>query len=369
LGRRLVGVDLLRAVAILLAVGLHWRAVAVQPNGMGRWLDLAFLPGTYGVTLFFVISGFLICRTTMQREHDFFRLSIRSFYLRRAGRVQPLLWATVLVATLVILFLGNSNELFLWVFQNQHLTSPTFWLSLSTFTFNWYRIAHRAQDWGLGLQWGILWSLAVEEQFYLVFPLMVILARTRERLIRILLFVAVIGAATKMIAHLEGAGWLVLATNSFSCLDALAMGVLTALVSERLSLGRVTSDAIAIGGAILIVMACLSGNSVGVVFGASAFILGSLGGKLFTWQMWRPISRVGELSYGVYLLHPMTLYILSPWLSKMSFSLGFAVFFAITTAIAQFSYLWFEQPASRFIISKGMFLLNGSTKEMGVRVN
>src|SRR5882757_6273044 len=110
--KRLVGIDVLRAVSIVVVLGTHWgSAKLAEPMGVERWLNFVFAPGPYGVTLFFVISGFLICSTTMQRERNFFELSLRSFYVRRMARIQPLFWLSIVIG-LVALTLGNPADEF-----------------------------------------------------------------------------------------------------------------------------------------------------------------------------------------------------------------------------------------------------------------
>src|SRR5207245_11520657 len=86
-GERLIGVDLLRALSVGLVLGTHWLTSLLPASpaaGIDRLAEAVFRRRALGVTLFFVISCFLITRTTMLREADLYRLSIPRFYGRRA---------------------------------------------------------------------------------------------------------------------------------------------------------------------------------------------------------------------------------------------------------------------------------------------
>ena len=87
---RNVGIDLLRAVAILSVIANHWVLSYLSKPTAAPWDELLRRiggHGFYGVTLFFILSGFLITRTTVTREPDLFHLSLREFYLRRIARI------------------------------------------------------------------------------------------------------------------------------------------------------------------------------------------------------------------------------------------------------------------------------------------
>ena len=174
--QRLIGIDLLRAVSILAVLLVHWRLCSFLAPA-SSWIDRLILElsiyGNYGVTLFFVISGFLIMRNIMVREPDIYRLSLRDFYIRRIARIQPLLLASIGFGVLMLVLTGPSAS-FRW---GDTPFDATFWISLFTFTFNWVRVFHSGPAGGWGLHWDIMWSLAVEEQFYLLLPLTLLWSR------------------------------------------------------------------------------------------------------------------------------------------------------------------------------------------------
>src|SRR4051794_11076127 len=89
--KRLIGVDLLRGFSILPVLIGHLLISKRLPEGRGSGLLRTFGVGHYGVCIFFVVSGFIITRTLLQREHgDPSNTSLRDFYARRIGRLAPL---------------------------------------------------------------------------------------------------------------------------------------------------------------------------------------------------------------------------------------------------------------------------------------
>jgi peptidoglycan/LPS O-acetylase OafA/YrhL len=148
-GGRLPSLDGLRAVAIAVVVYGH----AVATDGFPRWLDWPVHDGSLAVRTFFVLSGFLITRLMLEEADRSGRMSLAGFYRRRAVRILPVLWAYLLFVA--VLGWAEGSPLRWW----QPLVPLTF---TNGFPF-WPRA---------GLPWSLLhtWSLAVEEQFYLVWP-------------------------------------------------------------------------------------------------------------------------------------------------------------------------------------------------------
>ncbi len=148
---RLPGLDGLRAVAVL--------AVIVYHAGLG-WLPGGFL----GVDVFFVISGFLITTLLLAERDRLGHIRLKAFWLRRARRLLPALFL-LLAATLTIAVLVAPDEL-------ARLRGDT--LAALAYVTNWYLILHQTsyfESVGRPSPLLHLWSLAVEEQFYLLWPL------------------------------------------------------------------------------------------------------------------------------------------------------------------------------------------------------
>jgi peptidoglycan/LPS O-acetylase OafA/YrhL len=158
------GLDGLRALSVLAVIGFHVMDVA---NVHGRILD----GGSVGVSVFFVISGYLITSLLLKEVTRTGSVRKRAFWLRRAQRLFPSL-AAVLVGTAIYNAWGGSPTY-------THFTKLGF-LSVVGYFGNWYTIVQ--SQYALG-SLAHTWSLAVEEQFYIVWPLLlalVVVLRRRE---------------------------------------------------------------------------------------------------------------------------------------------------------------------------------------------
>jgi peptidoglycan/LPS O-acetylase OafA/YrhL len=349
---RNISIDVLRAVAILSVIALHWVNSRMPANDASA-VDAAFVKlaghGTYGVALFFVLSGYLITRTTMLREPDLFALSARDFYVRRIARIQPLFIAAVLFGLFMVWIVDAAAPIFHYTFRDpKAVFGGEFLVSLVTFTYNWEMILHRDAFMFRGVHWDVMWSLAVEEQFYLTFPLLMLWAATRKRLIWVLWGVVALGIAVRVICDIMHAGFLVRSFNSFVCFDTLALGVLCALLGDRLPHGRRLCQAALAAGAALIAIALYRGGVVSLIVGALLFLHGARYADVFaSWAA--PLARIGQLSYGLYLLHATVLYLASPVLAGMNVLTGYLVIVALTYGLAELVWRLFEAPMNAWI--------------------
>src|SRR4051812_6041644 len=140
--------DGLRALAIVMVVCHH-----SMPFFRGN--DRFPTGGLLGVDVFFVLSGFLITTLLLEERRDTGSISLRAFYKRRALRLFPALWVLLAVHAAVAHQAG-------WDMTTEWHTI----LAALTYTTNWAPVFH----WNLNADQVFLWSLAVEEQFYLVWP-------------------------------------------------------------------------------------------------------------------------------------------------------------------------------------------------------
>lgn len=168
------GIDLLRGLSIVLVIlnhiGMRMRLTqGVLATFLPRWFlnDIMF-NGSEAVLIFFVISGFLIASNSISRWGSLGAIHPRAFYIRRAARIVPCLVA--LVAILSVLHLARVPD---YVIREPHQSLPGAVASAFGLYLNWYE-AH----WGyLPANWDVLWSLSIEEVFYLAFPLVCLLLR------------------------------------------------------------------------------------------------------------------------------------------------------------------------------------------------
>jgi len=189
--QRFAPLDGLRGLAIAAVFCFHYR---IEPHSPAEW-------GWVGVDLFFALSGFLITGIlfdSLGHEHYF-----RNFYMRRALRIFPLYWGLWCVLLLCMLMQRQFEAPFLaWpAYLGNYLGSYALKAGLNHEHFNRLPAAvHIAQE-KLRIQVGPYWSLCVEEQYYLTWPLVVWMVRRRDRLLGICL--AAIGCmlAARVVFH------------------------------------------------------------------------------------------------------------------------------------------------------------------------
>ncbi|MEO7124283.1 MAG: acyltransferase family protein, partial [Lacisediminihabitans sp.] len=347
----LPGLDGLRAFAVIAVILYH--------------LSPGLVVGGYlGVDIFFVISGFLITALLLREKASSGRIRLGHFWLRRARRLLPALLALVLVCCATAWVVGGN----VLVDLGRQVVGA------STFSSNWIAIVgHRSYfDETAPELFRNLWSLAVEEQFYLVWPFVVLLLLlVRMRWLRFS-FVAALGIAsalTMLLLYTPGAD----ATRVYYGTDThsfgLAIGAALAVLSQRwsslplwwprtarwllptlgtLSLGVLIAATILMpadaplayqGG--LVVVALLTAVTI-----AGAIVPGSILGRLLNLT---PLRWVGERSYGLYLWHwPVFVLVVAalpgwPRLGASGWALG-GIALAITLVAATLSYRYIEQP-------------------------
>ena len=226
-------IDLLRGLSIVSVVLLHtWLRMHFAGFHLhfppSPWALFVLLRnGGNGVTLFFAISGFLITLTSLRRFGSLANMRPGVFYRIRFARIAPLLLS--LLAVLSVLHLTHVDG-----FRIKGATLPRALLSALTFHLNWLEAVHMHAY--LPANWDVLWSLSVEEMFYLFFPL-IALAAFRLRcgpipFIAMLSVFVVLGPLARTILTTNDQ-WR--DTSYLAGMDAIALGCLTALLTQRLS--------------------------------------------------------------------------------------------------------------------------------------
>jgi peptidoglycan/LPS O-acetylase OafA/YrhL len=306
------GLDVLRGLAILLVLTHHLALPFRLPLGGGlaedafgrRVVGVLSYSGLWAVYLFFVLSGFLIARRCIDQFGSLDRIDWRLFYRQRAKRIVPLL-AVLLVFISVLHFLQVPH----FTINKEGQTWAGAFFSAVFLHLNWYE----GQTTWLPAAWDVLWSLSIEEVFYIAFPLACLWLPGRL-LIPALLALAISLPWTRDL--LEGQEiWQDKAyLPGFS---AIAFGVLTAMLSQhwRPSQGLLRSFAI-IGVCALILCLYFSGifwsrwlNTSMLIFCTVAAI--GIYGASLAWQephywmrvMFGWLARLGQLSYELYLTH------------------------------------------------------------------
>lgn len=286
--------DAIRGWAIFLVLLLHFYADQVRILGIGRM----------GVDLFFVLSGFLITGILLDTKDKpgYFR----NFYVKRILRIFPVyFFVLALILYVIPVIFINAVPSIQYYLQHQ----AWFWL----YAQNWlFSIDGYPTDWVLMHTW----SLCIEEQFYMFFPLLVYKFNTKN-IIRILIFF-IIGANVLRLIHIEGINSNYKYVNTFARLDTISVGALIAVLirTNREILEKYTSYVMIFA---LVALAVMIGYNKGGSFQDfySSFTFFALFfGAVVVWSMSANIPRIfkpavnsklmiflGKYSYGIYLYH------------------------------------------------------------------
>jgi peptidoglycan/LPS O-acetylase OafA/YrhL len=363
-------VDLARTLAILPVLALHFtgRWFAPDQEVSNAWYHLS-RNGAYGVSIFFMISGFLITRILDRDPGGAFKARWKKFYAHRVGRIVPLLALDILLGILLwravpkeVLGFGYSFNL------PQNPLDPTFWLPLLGFTFNWARAYWSLNLWGgIGVHWGVLWSLAVEEQFYFFYPLILRILKNPRRLVFFLfsLTMAALGWRWFVMGQPmdNGLDW---KWGSFGYFDQIGLGIglyfLQKHTGAELSArpfwaGLLVLMGLAGFGADYWMTFCVAKPDVlfAPSLAAAALALALWGGlnlPFFESKHFWLLSLPGKYSYGNYLFHGMVLFAVVPLLGRWNLYAAFLGFLTASTLLAALSFHFFEAPANRWVRKK-----------------
>ena len=356
-------IDSLRGISILLVVLYHGddfftvQASPLAPVFPTQLTAVLFQRGYYGVTIFFVISGFLITRISLARYGTLNAIRPRRFYLFRFGRIAPCLGLTLIV--LLTLHFAHVRD---FVYD----TEKTSLSELLTYTLTFrYNLLFCKNGWGL-LPWDILWSLSIEEVFYLFFPVLCLLLRTRLTVLSACLFFLAAGP----IARLTGATDFDKLYGYFSCFDLIALGCATAIIQSFVAkqrIGRKLFLAVSSAGLGLSICAIAAmpipenivwGPTL-LGIGIALLLLGMTGcehrfGSFFAPLSW-PLRILGQRSYEVYLFHGVILLLLVNYLKALDFDLVpwspvfLPLFVLICAVIGELIGKFWSEPANRFV--------------------
>jgi peptidoglycan/LPS O-acetylase OafA/YrhL len=311
---RLDGVDLLRGLAIFFVLMNHVNmrllgAKVPYTHGLPPQLVYSLVwNGQFGVQMFFAVSGFLITSTTLRRWGSISSVNIRDFYLLRFARIAPLL--LLLLAVLSALHFAHVKN-----FVVSQKTGGLGRALLAALTFH-VNLLEARRDY-LPAGWDILWSLSVEEMFYLFFPLACRLFRRERFLLVPLLVFVTIGPFARSRAFNHNPVW-----REYSYLggmDAIALGCLTALFVAKRHLSRPALRTLGVFGVVLLIFSLgfsirayswgLGRNGLNMTILAAGTCMLIAVAAQTQWRAPRiltPLLRLGQRSYEVYLTHIFT---------------------------------------------------------------
>lgn len=345
------GLDGLRAISVLAVIAYH--------------LNLSWAPGGFlGVGVFFVLSGYLITDQLMAQWQDTRRLDLKDFWMRRLRRLMPGLF-----------FMLGIVSLYLLLFDRAMLISLKGDLLSAVLYFNnWWLIFHQVsyfESFGPPSPIGHLWSLAIEEQFYLLWPLILalLLRLTLQRSKLILLTLTGAAASVVAMALIYNVGtdpsrvYYGTDTRAFALLIGAALAMIwpSRNLSKQIPRkSRLILDLVAAVGLFGIVLIMWRTNE----YDASLYLGGltlfsiltavvtavlahpaSLSGKILGCK---PLRWIGVRSYSLYLWHFPVIILISPAVDTGGLNLGRMVIqLTITCILAAVSYKYIEEPVRR----------------------
>jgi len=312
-------VDFLRGVAILLVLLLHYALAYGLLNCPLRSLvgvealKAVFYNGNYGVTVFFVISGYLITSMSLARWGEPAHINMRAFYTYRFARIMP----SLLLVVTIIVILGLLNFPY---FQNTHKGQPlpaSFFLVavLSVFTF-WHNVLMQSAGW-FNYCLNIYWSLSVEEVFYSALPLLFVALRRKSMIAAVCIALIVIGPIYR---SWHTSDELFYECGYLACFDAIAMGCLTAMIASRVKIDGIKARILRAVASTCFVLLYLRGIDSHEVFGfslialcAAIYLISSvndMSSSLATGYVTAVVRWFGRHSYELYLFHIVILALL-----------------------------------------------------------
>lgn len=280
------------------------------------------LPGGFlGVDLFFALSGFLITSLLLTEVETTHRVDLLSFWLRRLRRLLPAVIVLLVVVTVITTIVASVPERAATINDGP-------WVQ--AYLANWHAIAGETGYWAsfeLPRMFGHLWSLAIEEQFYVVWPAIVMLIAWRSRHIdRALIMVCVVGSALSLIQMIrlldtDDPSRVYIGTDTRA--SSVLLGAVFAAAPLRRTAAKLTSNSkygFTIIGSLIVVMIGTSwlfvdGPASPWLFRGGLFAHSLLSGALVVGCAsspaaplsrvlgWRPLRTVGGLSYSLYLWH------------------------------------------------------------------
>jgi peptidoglycan/LPS O-acetylase OafA/YrhL len=314
---RIAGVDLLRGLAILFVILNHVNIrlrIARVPFADGvpdQLMSLLVWNGQRAVQMFFAISGFLITSTSLRRWNFPSLVSIVDFYKLRFARIAPLMVALLTVLT-ALHFIGVKY----YVVQPRTGGISQALLAALTFRIN---VLEATRGYLPG-NWDILWSLSVEEVFYLCFPLACRFFGTSRALTASLCVLVILGPFARTVFSRGNEVWY--EHSYLGGMDAIALGCLTALFLKRVPLPAKWPIWVGLAGALALVFSfCFlqQAESWGLRKTGLDMTVVTLGACLVSaassesgWRapgLLQPLLNLGQRSYEVYLTHVFVIFV------------------------------------------------------------
>lgn len=340
--KKIPSLDGLRAVSILIVLNTHATLTGSYPKSISKFIPFI---GDFGVTVFFVISGFLITSLLIKEKENQGKIDLGNFYIRRVLRIFPVYF----------LFLG----VVLLIDNFQRLSIPqNFYLHALTYTTNFNLSEMWTYDGHIHWLLGHTWSLAVEEQFYLFWPFILLL--DRKKVVWIICILLVLSPITRVMTVLFRPYKHFFFADFFNYSDSIMWGALIAYIWEYKSniITKKLSYHWGIRVIVLVVLIGLNkfGNHLPPSFLApfervivSAFVGYLMISVIVVKDDWvykilnhRLVTAVGVISYSLYVWQQIFLYDAN-WLHGDVWYRQFPVNILIVFIVATLSYRLYEK--------------------------
>jgi len=325
----------------------------VLPASVVPFICAVSASGAFGVDLFFALSAYLITTLLIREEKDRGTIDVRAFYVRRILRIWPLYFFFIAVAALVPYW--DKTQHLSWHYIAGYLLLAGNWV------YVWRGLPHSIAN--------PLWSVSIEEQFYLLWPVALRRLSRRQVVFAAVCLLALANLARIWVVSRHGLGASI-EYNTFARIDAIALGILAAYVlgDDAPALRLIARIGLATGSLLawLLVaafvdlnaqteVAPMMGTLIGrpvVALGAAGLLLATMGAPAAGAQFLKNpvLTYLGRISYGLYVYHGAGL-LLATHLVRINTVKGYAFFalagFAFTVLFSAISYRWLEKPFLR----------------------
>jgi peptidoglycan/LPS O-acetylase OafA/YrhL len=345
-----VGLDGVRGVAVLLVFISHFHWILSPDPFLTKvtpwhFINRTFEAGFMGVDIFFVLSGFLITSLLMKDRSTNQKNLFKRFYRRRALRLLPALYA-LLIADFFVSRWENFPGDIQW---------RTTWHAI-LFLNNWNIVNNfgEAQN-----DLGHLWSLGIEEQFYLIWPLTIwLLAKLKipsKMMIPLILFASLVVMVHRTSLWNDGTSWIILYIRTDTRLDSLLIGAMFVYVYRHFQVPSKILNSVATLSFLGLVYIKYVLDKSPFIFEMGWTIIALLAGfiilsvaegaffiqKVFTW---RPLTMIGKVSYGLYLWHMPIFVLFGRHVTSGSRPLRLLIGIIIASVVTSLSWFFIEKP-------------------------
>ncbi len=332
-----------------------------------------FSNGNLGVNFFFVLSGFLITYLLIQEKRNHGRIHLVKFWMRRILRIWPVYFFAVFFGFIIFPYFKT-----LFGEPAVETAEPIYYL---TFLSNFDVIINNLPDCSV---LGVLWSVAIEEQFYLVWPIILLIFPVRHYWIPFLVVII-----TSVILRYYNDTYMFREYHTFSCMGDLALGALGAwLISQKLKFVEGFKNMprfVILSVWILFILFLVFRDEYvfphiplrageRMIFGVIVLFIileqNFSEKSLFKFSNWKRVSYLGTISYGLYCYHFIAILVVLTLTNMFDYNtqvwqvlvLETGLSFVLAVLIATISYKYYERP---FLHLKKKFTLVKSGKVIG----